>query len=485
MLATRSAHDDKGSALVIAVMSVSVCLALALVGVQLAMTSTRASGVDRQRVLAINAAEAGVDAGYTAIQNGGANPPCSLPSTNVKSGPDTAAFGTTITYYNAAGTALTCNAAGNVVGVPAKALLSSNAQTNVLGGGGTRGSRKMEALVNLIPVQLLNKAIFADGSLSFSNRTTLTGQNGADADVYSNRSVDCANNENFAGNVYSQGDISISNSCTFAGNVWAGGRVFTNNGANGAIGGFVKAGGGSISLSGVTVGGNLYAQTSISFSGCSAAGKCFPNSNPGLPPSSPFPVIRGDAASLAEWTAAAPDGPGYTRYDYTGDCSGLASAIKNTYARTGVPTLLVTSCQVSLSNEKDIPLSNDLAIFAAGGFAATQQNTFLSNVAGQNRKMHWIVPYTASITRPCSTPSITTDQNFGTSDDVDMFLYSPCNISFNNNSTHIGQVYGGSDVSISNQFNMEYRPVPVFGVDLSSLPPLSYTPSIVYKRETR
>lgn len=484
MSTTRTARDE-GSALVIAVMSVSVCLALSLVGVQLAMSSTRASGVDRQRVLAINAAEAGVDAGYTAIQNGGANPPCSLPSTSVKSGPDTASFATGITYYSPAGTALPCNSTGRVVGVPAKAMLSSSAQTNVLGGGGTRGSRKMEALVNLIPVQLLNKAIFADGSLSFSNRTTLTGQNGADADVYSNRSVDCANNENFAGNVYSQGDISISNSCTFAGNVWAGGRVSTSNGANGSIGGFVKAGGGSINLTGVTVGSNLYAQTTISYSGCSAAGKCFPNSNPGMPPASPFPVIRGDAASLAEWTAAAPDGPGYAQVNYSGACSDLTSAIKNTYARAGVPTLVVTSCQVVLSNEKDIPLSNDLAIFAAGGFAASQQNTFLSNVPGQQRKMHWIVPYTSSITRPCASPSITTDQNFGTGEDVDMFLYSPCNISFSNNSSHIGQIYGGSDVTIKNQFDMEYRPVPVFGVDLSSMPPLSYTPSIVYKRETR
>jgi hypothetical protein len=56
--------------------------------------SIGASGVDRPRELAIDAAEAGVDAGYTAIQSGGANPPCSLASSNVRSGPDTASFGT-------------------------------------------------------------------------------------------------------------------------------------------------------------------------------------------------------------------------------------------------------------------------------------------------------------------------------------------------------------------------------------------------------
>jgi len=66
-----------------------------------------------------------------------------------------------------------------------------------------------------------------------------------------------------------------------------------------------------------------------------------------------------------------------------------------------------------------------------------------------------------------------------------MLLYSPCNIAFSNNSTHIGQIYGGGDVAIDNKFTLEYQPLPVLGIDPSSQPALGYNPSIVYKRETR
>ena len=50
---------------------------------------------------------------------------------------------------------------------------------------------------------------------------------------------------------------------------------------------------------------------------------------------------------------------------------------------------------------------------------------------------------------------------------------------------HLGQIIGGSTVAINNQFSMQYRPVPVFGIDPTSLPLLSYKIDIVYKRETR
>ena len=66
-----------------------------------------------------------------------------------------------------------------------------------------------------------------------------------------------------------------------------------------------------------------------------------------------------------------------------------------------------------------------------------------------------------------------------------MLVYSPCDIAFSNNADHLGQVIGGSDVAINNQFSMQYRPVPVWGIDPTSLPLLSYKIDVVYKRETR
>ncbi len=472
--------SDSGSALLVAVMSVGVCLAISLLGLQVALTATRSSGVERQRVLAVNAAEAGIDAGYTAISNGGGQPPCVLPATTVSSGPDRATFTTTISYRSADAGPLACDAFGRVVGVPVSALIRSAASTNVLAGGSTRGQRTMEARVDLVPAQLLSKAILADGTLGVTNRTTVTGDVGTDADVYSNRSVACDNNGNFAGSVYSQGDVVISNTCTFAGSVWASGNITTSRGANGSIAGSAKAHRGSIALTGITVSGNLYSSGSISYDGCSTAGKCYPNSDPGPPPVTPFPVIRGDATSLSGWRAA-----GYSVV-VDSDCSGIRDRIVGTYARTGTPTLVSTPCTVAFNNDKTIALQNDLALFASGGITSARQVSFSSDRPGTRRLLHWVVPYVPeTMSRPCTSPGITTDQQFGFGDDVAVFVYSPCAISISNNGTFTGQIYGGSDVTINNQFAMTYRSVPVHGVDLSSVPPVRFTPSVVYKRETR
>ncbi len=92
-------------------------------------------------------------------------------------------------------------------------------------------------------------------------------------------------------------------------------------------------------------------------------------------------------------------------------------------------------------------------------------------------------PYDA-VTRPCTT-GITTDNQFNFATQVNMLVYTPCNLSFSNNADHLGQVIGGGQVSINNQFAMQYREVPLFGIDPTSLPLLSYKIDVVYKRETR
>jgi hypothetical protein len=474
-----SRRSDEGSALLIAVMTVGVCISLALLGVGLAQTTTRASGVDRQRLLAINAAEAGVDASYTAIQTAGLAPPCSMSAANIKSGPDTASYNTTITYYDAAGGVLACPLGGTQ---PVRALVKSKSTTNTLGGGTTRGSRTFEALINLNPVNdnNLTKAIFADGSVSFNNKTTITGNNGPDADVYSNGDYSCANNENFAGSLYSQGTITLSNSCTVAGNMWAKNNIQTSSAWNGSVAGYGKSGRGTIALTQGpgTVSGNLYASGTIAAGTCPS--KCFPNNSPGDPPFEPFPVLRGDNTSMASWQAGSTTVSPYTLYD-DNNCGTIVSNIVNVYAKKGSNTVLRTTCAIPFSSSFN--LSNNLAIYAYGGIT-TGKLTIGSNAVGTVRNLHFIVPYDAAAARPCSSPVLDTDKQFDITDDIDLFIYSPCDITYRNSSKHIGQIYGGSNVTIANQFTMQYRPVPVFGIDPASRPVKSYIPSVVYKRET-
>lgn len=479
-------RHDAGITLVVAMMVMGVVSTLSVVVITVAIRTNQESGRDRQRTVTVNASEAAVDASYAQIQSSGTTLPCRWPasgSASLNSAPDQATAYATITYYDAAGSPMACTAGTLDASAvkPSSALLDGYGAAPAIAGQPAR-QRHMQALVNLTPQYgtSLTKAIFADGNLTFNNQTTLTGNSGPDADVYTNSNFTCANNQNFAGSVNAQGGISVQGACTIVGDAWAKNNVTYTAGANGSIGGRVLSSTGSISLPGnFNVNGTLLAAGNINWDGCSASGKCFANTTVAAPQTYPFPILRGDSATLAVWQAQ-----GYTVVNDTGSCASFVNRIKTDYSkRAGAKTLVKSTCAASFANDKDIVLQNDLAIFSYGGFSSTQQVSFSSSDA-TTRNLHWVVPYDAA-TRPCTSPGITTSQQFNFATTVNMLVYSPCNISFSNNADHLGQVFGGSAVAINNQFTMQFRPVPVWGIDPTSLPLLSYKIDVVYKRETR
>ena len=483
---------DAGITLVVAMMVMGVVSTLSVVVITVAIRSNQDSGRDRQRTVTVNAAEAAVDAVYASVQSSGVTLPCRWPATgsvSMQAAPDQATAYANVTYYDAAGAPMTCSAGvlNAAATKPATAVVDGFGTAPSIAGSPVR-TRHMQAALNLTPVygNSLNKAIFANSSLAFDNQTTLTGNSGPDADVYTNGNFTCANNQNFAGSVLAQGGITIQGTCTIAGDAWAKGSVNNVSGSNGSIGGRVLSSTGSIALpSNLNVNGTLLAAGNITWDGCSASGKCFANtSSVAAPQVYPFPVLRGNDATMDIWRAQ-----GYTVYDdntcgSAPDYSTIKDKIVSTYARTGVKTLVRTNCPVKFKSEGDIPLSNDLAIFSYGGISSQNQVSFKSSNSTA-RVLHWVVPYDAAASLPCTSPGIATDQQFNFSTAVNMLVYSPCTISFSNNADHLGQVIGGSDVRINNQFSMQYRPVPVWGIDPTSLPLLSYKIDVVYKRETR
>lgn len=481
----RRARED-GNAIVISILVVAVCLSLSLVGVQLALNSTRASGVDRQRVVAVDAAEAGVDSAYSALRTAGATLPCTLTSGDVRSSPDTAGYDTTLTYYDSAGTDLRTST-GCVSGTPASALIRSTARTQTLGGGGTRGQRTMEALVTLAAPtgDTMPGSLYSGRDVIFSNQATITGNSGADADIYATRTVSCVNNVNLAGSFSSQGGVVLSNGCAVAGNVWAKAGVSIGPSSwTGSIGGFVKSASSNIALSSGTVSGSLYAAGTIAHRTCPA--RCFPGSSPGDPPSRPFPILRGDTATTDRWKAGSATLPRYNVVlTDNSNCGNIGRRIADTYAKAGTPTLLRTTCRVAL--DRNLPLSNDLAIFAYGGITTSTNIQVTAGPTGTQRRLHLVVPYDAAATIPCSSPVFSKDGQFTATAtaDVQVLMYSPCDIAFRNQTSFYGQAISGSDLLIQNSFTMNYRPVPVLGVDPTSLPVSVYNPSLVYKRETR
>jgi Tfp pilus assembly protein PilX len=522
-------HPDAGMSLVLTVMTGAFALALTLTVVTSVIVTTRDSGLDRQRSVAVSAAEAGIDAAYAALQSSGATLPCRWPASGSLNamGTDATQVVATITYFRADGSPITCTG-GTVSEQPFTAEIVSTAQTTALGGGSTRGVRTMQALVNLHAAfsNALTDAIFADGNLTFANYSSLAGQTGKDANVYSNDSVFCQNGNSttvFNGNWIAQGSVSLSNQCEITGDVWARGSVSLNNNMA-TIDGYVRTSNGTFygvpeAHPHAMVGKLVQApapvapqtlQGQISWDTCWTDSNRTTLANPPrcewpatvpAPPAKPFPIIRGDATAQAAWAA-----DGYTVIkdtDPTMDpqCNNPDSDGRNWITNwlishasllTG-KTMLVVSCpgkELRFQNmgNQEINLNNDLAIFAYNGFV-TAGRTVFGSADGAGHTFHMVVPYdaTASPTN-CWGPTVTMDNQTAIKPILTTLIYTPCGSYMANNAEFNGQIFGGGDISVNNQFTMQFTQVPMPAesvTDPGGGGISGYTLDVVYKREIR
>src|SRR6266511_853548 len=112
MLIRLRLEDERGVALVVALLVSFVVLLLGTAVVSLSLHNLDASGYDRRRLLSIGAAEAGLDSYYETIERTpAASLPCTLSGT-VSSGPSTASYEASIKVYNAAGAEIACPPSG-------------------------------------------------------------------------------------------------------------------------------------------------------------------------------------------------------------------------------------------------------------------------------------------------------------------------------------------------------------------------------------
>ena len=506
----RRDERDVGSTLIVAMMVMMLAASLCAVVVKVAIDTNAESGVDRQRTVSINAAEAGLDATYATIEGAGTALPCvwpppvgGVPQTyGVHANPDPTNVSVAITYYDSSGNQLSCGAGGvlppNVT--PASALIDSKAVLPQLVNAPRTATRYMQSSVNLTPIRSkgLTNAIFGNTTIFTSNKVTVyRGSGGDDGNLYTNGNFSCTNNQSFQGSLIAPtGSVSLGNSCSFTGDVWAASSVSSNNGYSGTIGGRVIASTGSISLAGGNVGGTLQAAGTISYSGCSVPNKCFANQTTAAPtaPTLKFPHILGDSSTLTNSWAAA----GWTVYAVpnTGNnCTNIVSIISS-YASNAGKTLVTTPCSVAFS-KTNITFKGDFALFASGGISSSQQVTF--DTSGSHA-VYMIVPWTGTDSTgthgdyygnqvTCPAGNVSFGNNFTTTTNVSSFLvYSPCDVSYSNNNAGVNpsQIYGGGTVTINNQYSMTYQAadLPVGAISPDTLPTISYSVAILYKRET-
>src|SRR6266545_4727977 len=164
--------DERGVALVVALLVSFVVLLLGTAVVSLSLHNLDASGYDRRRLLSVGAAEAGLDTYYETIER---TPPSSLPCTlsgSVSSGPSTATYEASIEVFNAAGAEIACPPSGTSA---VAAMITST------GRSGSTLARTMQSYVRMSPIYGgWSAAIFADTPTTIGQRMTINSASGSE-----------------------------------------------------------------------------------------------------------------------------------------------------------------------------------------------------------------------------------------------------------------------------------------------------------------
>jgi Tfp pilus assembly protein PilX len=489
---SRLAGDD-GVALLVAIALIGIVGVLSLTVLAFSLREVGLTGHDRQRTSAITTAEGTLDNAIAQIQS--AKPallPCSSTGA-AQDGADQITIATTITYYNGS-TAVSCAAAQG--GSPVSA-----ASVKVTGTSGKLNNeqaavRSMETLISMTPTydKTLNKAIFADSGISLSNNGTVYGESGKpNADLYTNGNFACANNQTYHGSIYAKGQLSMSGSCTIDGDAYAGTLA---SGSSGAVGGNLKIVNGNLTIGGGSVGGKVYysSPNTVSWSGCGtlhtpplATDKCQTLAGM-VVPSQTFPQLLANAYLDPGWAAN-----GFTSVvslpnasypcAVSGKMNGPAKWIMDNGPSLTAGTILRVNCPVEgvwIDSPSNLSLKQSLAVFSNGPMTIAKVNITSTNTTPHN--LYLIQPYD-SVSIPCTTTGISLDNQVTIDATITELLYTPCNITKANNSTHYGQIYAGGTATISNKLTMYYEPVPVWGVSSSNVI-VGYDVSTEYKRES-
>jgi len=477
-------RDERGVALVVALLVTFVVLLLSTTVFAMAVRNSEQSANDRKRLQSVSAAEAGLNAAYqhiTAPPSGLAGLTDTLTDT-VGSGPGGSTYDVEITYYeNEDGTVPMTSpsvAPYSITYYPKSALISS------VGASNGKIDRTMETFVVLSPVfSGFEGAIVSHSSLNLTNRFTLNGYLGDDGHIYVlNGDFNAPSGlETIKGNVYvPAGSAMIGTSVHVYGTVWANGDIILDQ-PQVIIDGDVKSTAGGIDVLAGTVAGQGYYCTTVG--GDSAiAGGAQQTCTLGTPPNQPFPQIKYDQ------TAWATNDPPYTNFQTFTSCTAARDYVQNTgtYAGTGFSgrnvgrtvVFINATCSFEPTNNATIVLKNDLAIISRGAVNFAQRSSW----DGESgiKYLHVMSVYPDAGAPICPTQDVTIGQFTNFDGHVAGIVYSPCTVRMlNNNTAFQGQVIG-ENVVIGNNFNMNFLPVKVPGQKLTG-----FKQDIAYIREVR
>lgn len=485
----RTRHrDERGVAMITVILIGMVSTLLSVVAVSVTLHTFHETANGRRRVQATGSAEAGVDLAVAALSS---NPystmPCSLNGA-LSTQPGQASYDTTITYYATSppsGAALACPLGQ----VPASAEIHSVGSTNLR----AYGHPAIDALVQLTPVlsKGLTTAIFSDQDFWPQNPLTVYGNNGNDANVYSNGNIYCAANTTVYGSIYSQGRIggtapdgAAGRTCYAKVDMYA--KTAVDVSGPFGVGHDMSASQGNIAMSGPYVVENDATAKSTNTGGTVKGKRGSNQSGIANPPLQTLPTFTYKPVDWTGWTVG-----------YEGSsCTDAQTAITNMGSATNKTLIVVHgTCKVSLphggSGAKTL-LAQDLAIIAEGGIVETGELWFGST--GTQHQMMLIIPTNAvTASQPCNYTLTVPDSTgphdidfkgeiYALSGGLDIFMFSPCKVLLENATHNLrGQIYA-QEVMLKNRTVINFVPFTVPGMTTTSSG--LYTTQILYKRET-
>lgn len=494
-------REERGAAMILALLVTVVVLALSIVIVNLAIHSSTSSAYDRRRTIAVAAAEAGVDDYYRYLADfRTVSSSTTLTSIDcarsgaVTTGPNQGQWTSTLTLYSYSGgtyTPMSCPPPANVVPAGARITSVGRSPSNSL-------LRKMESFMRISPVYGgFSAAMLATTPTTIGNKVTINGLEGNDGDiVVSCPSPPCSlsltNNQVIAGNLYVNGSLSMTNSVHVLGDVWTTGSVTMSTGAT--VDGNVASSQGSISVTNpALVEGNASAAGTVGdtsrINGLSSPGTALDD-----PPTTALPQITFNATEQAAWLAQ-----GYKIIPFT-DCTLAYNFIRNipTVPDLGTGTMdyvvyinPLVPCALNFGNLTNITLPGNLAIITTGSITMTNQvnwqalntNDTKLGQSGADAQLFLIDVYRTGLNCSGGSYDITTSNNtnflnVSQRPILAVSMYSPCSVNLSNQNNFNGQVLSKT-LNVQNQITMNYQPVLVPGISQVT----GFKQDVQFKRE--
>ena len=436
-------RDERGVALVVALLVTFVVTLLGVAVISLAVHNSEQSGFDRKRLQSVSAAEAGLNAAYqhlTAPPGGLVGLQGNLSDT-VGSGPGGSTYQVTVSYFRQEDGTEPVAPPFSVNYYPRSALLHS------VGASNGKTERTMESFVVLTPVYAgFDGAIVSNSTTTETNSFTVNGYLGDDGHIYVlNGDYNAPSGlETIRGNIYvPNGSAFLETNVRLLGSVWALNDVTLDH-PQVIVDADVKASTGAVNINQGSVGGKaLYCTTATGTT--SVAGGAQQTCTLGPPPTQPFPQIKYDQ------TAWATNDPPYTNFQTFTDCTRAKEYVQSTgaYAGTGFSgrnvgrtvVLVNSSCTLDMDNNAAITMKSDLAIVTRGGMYFSQRNTWRGESG--TKYLHLLSAYPDAGSPACPTQDVRIGQRTAFDGHVAGIVYSPCTVTMeNNNSAFQGQVVG-------------------------------------------